>query len=343
MPGSAPRYTISLEDVRDPRRLLDVLQRLIAHDYDLLGQLGPPATQPGAITAAAPPPSDDLSGRVVSLEQLIAALLVGGTDSPVPAQRAAIPTVTALPPVASSAEGDTVMLGTSYYTFSSGVWVTSTGPSNMVTTDTAQNIVATKTFTVDQVFSGKITIASEIDVGTTKSLLKSGTDLALYPPASGGTLSMRDFADTQNNLRISDVGAMTLLGKLASYSGLATVGMGVPPVLGQLSLTGQTAALGSQTVYTTAAAGLYLLIFQLAITTAGTGGTISVDVYTTDRVGALTENTVGGNAATASNGRTRFAYPVRANSGTVIGVGTTFNGVTGTPAYALDAAVIRLV
>lgn len=165
------------------------------------------------------------------------------------------------------------------------------GPGNMVTTNTAQNITAQKTFTVNQIFNAKI----------------------------------------------------------STYDSIATAGEGVAFVVGALSLTGQTSAIGATNVATSVAAGLYMLIIELEVTTAGTGGKIELNVTSTDRVGAFTQSNimsitgVTGGADVTVNGRTRVIYPTYAAASSNIQVSTTFTGVTGSPAYAIDACVIRMV
>lgn len=117
-PAAGPRLTVSIDDVRDPERLLAVLQRLHRQDYDLLDLIDS-AAQRAAATPSTTSSLADLPSRVVSLEQLLTSLSVGGASSAITSQQAAIPKLDALPPVATASEGDAVWFNGTLYRFDS--------------------------------------------------------------------------------------------------------------------------------------------------------------------------------------------------------------------------------
>lgn len=126
---------------------------------------------------------------------------------------------------------------------------------------------------------------------------------------------------------------------------------GVPAIAAIYTNTGLTAALGSTAAFTLPAAdGWYEVSVYLAMTTAGSAGTISQLLQWTDAdsntataataIGQTTATTLGWSAASGTNS---FKSAVmKAKASTAINISTTFSGVTGSPVYNLYVVVKRL-
>lgn len=158
------RYKPTLADMRDPERLLRVLERVLDHQYDLLERL---ETRKEHDKGSDPASSE--ASRLAAIEEAIESLSIGGPESALPTQRAAVPEVDALPPVTTATDGEIVLLSTDGLTyrfdaesFSWKEWQVS-APSNMMTTDTAQNVTATKTFDADQIFTEDVLLDGGAD------------------------------------------------------------------------------------------------------------------------------------------------------------------------------------
>ena len=117
-------------------------------------------------------------------------------------------------------------------------------------------------------------------------------------------------------------------------SGLpSTFPVSTPAVIENFSLSGQTSAIATTTLLSPALVGLYLVTVVLEVTTVGTAGTISANVTFTDDVGNPTIAVVT-SATVTSTSRTQATYAfINTSQANPIQYSTTFNSVTGTPAY----------
>lgn len=122
---------------------------------------------------------------------------------------------------------------------------------------------------------------------------------------------------------------------------IPNVNTGLPLVVTQKNLAGQTAALTSQPLFTTFVAGMYRISYYLVVTTAGTGGTIQPSVVWNDGTGNQTAFGTGANANTVGSYSlgTVDAYVA---SGQNVQYQAGFNTVTGSPAYRLVVTAERL-
>ena len=126
--------------------------------------------------------------------------------------------------------------------------------------------------------------------------------------------------------------------------GLVIVGNDPPAVaagaLGKVDLTGQTAAITSTNLSNGAAAGVYLVSYTIADTTADvTAGTIQFQVNYTDVVGATTQT--GAALVLTATGRDRGSFVVQLASGE-ISYQTNLTGIIGTAQYAVYVRVVAL-
>lgn len=115
----------------------------------------------------------------------------------------------------------------------------------------------------------------------------------------------------------------------------------LPCMLAQNVKLAQTAAVGGTTVYTTPASGWYQICGEVFITTVGTAGTISSGWSSTisPSGGSEGHTLVGAITATAVGGASSCTGDIFAGSGSVLSYSSTFTGVTGTPAYTMEASV----
>jgi hypothetical protein len=137
---------VSDKDVKDPRLLRDYINVLREQNYQLLEKMG-------ALEQASRTWGQGGGGLTAQERQLLRSLSIGSTENPVAAQRPVVPTVDSLPPVNSATPGEMVKLSSDgiVYIFDGPThsWqdIGAAVPSNMMTTDTVQNITGVKTMT----------------------------------------------------------------------------------------------------------------------------------------------------------------------------------------------------
>lgn len=117
-------------------------------------------------------------------------------------------------------------------------------------------------------------------------------------------------------------------------------GLGQATIVGTVSLTGQTGAIGATTIYTPVAAGQYRVSVYHLVTTAGTG-TLTTTIGFTDDEGAKTvvpASNIDLSADTSSAQGTAFIRSTAA----AITYTVTIAGIAGAPKYSLWIVVERL-
>lgn len=143
-----PRVTVTDKDVQDPATLRRLVDGLYEKIYGLLGQI---QTMESDLRSN----RGQVGGLAPSQLRVLKSVVIGSTESS-PAIRALIPTVSSLPPVINSTDGEIVYLSTdsSLYRFDSSTrsWVAVTALSGYVTIDTAEDITGSKTFKAQQIF-----------------------------------------------------------------------------------------------------------------------------------------------------------------------------------------------
>ncbi len=133
-----------------------------------------------------------------------------------------------------------------------------------------------------------------------------------------------------------------IIGKLALYNGIGTVSGGIPALYGQANLTGQTASIGTTTLYTVPTAGVYRVSVYHLCTTAGTAGTLTTTTGWNDGSASHTISPAANiSLASVGNFAQGTAY-LRVAAGQNITYSTTVSGVGGSPQYSLFIRVEAL-
>lgn len=137
-------------------------------------------------------------------------------------------------------------------------------------------------------------------------------------------------------------GDVRFIGKLALYNGLGTVSGGVPAEYAQANLTGQTAGIGSTTLFTAPSAGVFRVSVYHLCTTAGTSGTLATTIGWNDGSAAHTISPAANVALAAVGNFAQGTAYLRVAAGQAITYSTTLTGVGGTPQYSLFIRVEAL-
>lgn len=118
-------------------------------------------------------------------------------------------------------------------------------------------------------------------------------------------------------------------------------GLGQATIAATVSLTGQTGNIGTTTIYTPPAAGLYRVSVYQICTTAGSAGILNSVIGWTDNVGAKTLSPAADVTLTSTaNGATGTGF-IRATAAAIT-YATTITGGAGSPQYALYICVEKL-
>lgn len=151
-----------------------------------------------------------------------------------------------------------------------------------------------------------------------------------------GTYSPR-FAGLGLNATAPAGGNLAIGGIISSYNGNPTVNGGVAYQLGAVNLTGQTGAIGSTTIFTPAASGLYRATYYVVVTGTGTSVNLVLNILSTDDAAARTQ--AASTVSCAATNFTQGVFTVRAFSTNPIQYNTT---IAGTCTYSLFVALERL-
>lgn len=246
------------------------------------------------------------------------------------------------------------------------LWIGGTGPANaQLSTDGSGNVsLDGASLVVSKTFGGvtnSLSIApgnpfaapliADNGVGSTLSLGPLGITAEFPGTSLKTTISQTvvkiedaahyaqmapDFLDIDNSVWVAG-------GKLAKYDGVATDGMGVPPIYANVVLAAQTASVAAANLRVggvVAPAGLYRVSVYILTTVAGSAGTVTINILFNDGIAARTDSFVISLAALAYGG-TSF---VIGNDGVHdVQYSTTVAGATGSPQYAFRVVVERLV
>ena len=162
----------------------------------------------------------------------------------------------------------------------------------------------------------------------------SGINGTLFNLADAGVASLVAF-DLNGNLGLA--GTLQLGTPLAvAYGGTGAASFaaaGLPQIVANVDLTGQTTAISGTTIYTTPAAGFYRASGMLILTATGTGGTITGVMVATLAGSSTTIPMTAGMPAAGSPNYGQGSIVFYADSGTPIKYGVQFSGVTGSPTY----------
>lgn len=175
----------------------------------------------------------------------------------------------------------------------------------------------------------------------------TGTATRVPLVARGGTAQSGSLQEWQNSSSTSLL-KVTSTGSVANGAGpsgsVVVVGntTAASGVLGYVSLTGQTAAIGSTNLAVSPTAGFYAVeVYVMCTTLSGSGSpTLDVTVAWTDAVGATTATAITGFSLSAT-GRQGGRLPMLVASGN-ISYTTTINAAAGSPQYAISIRVVGL-
>lgn len=131
-------------------------------------------------------------------------------------------------------------------------------------------------------------------------------------------------------------------GKLTFFNGAGTVSGGVPTERALADLTGQTASIGTTTLFTAPSAGPFRVSVYHLCTTAGTAGTLATTIGWNDGSVAHTIAPAANVALTAVGNFAQGTAYLRVAAGQAITYSTTLTGVSGTPQYSLFIRVEAL-
>lgn len=172
---------------------------------------------------------------------------------------------------------------------------------------------------------------------------ENGTGEALFSGATSPT-----FVGT------TAMASATLSGTVTNYSGIATVNNGIPFSAAKTNLTGQTAAIGYTTIYTTPAAdGFYLICWTASVTTAATSSSKlgPITIRTTNAADNVVKTWPSGNTNNINQTSTNAtgtgiisgvctAY-CKASTNIQYAIGYTSSGAT-PMAFSADITVLKL-
>jgi len=135
---------------------------------------------------------------------------------------------------------------------------------------------------------------------------------------------------------------VVIAGTINRYNGSALLGNGVPSLVASVDLINQSAAISSTPMWTNGAAkGRYLMMVYAETTTAGSGGTITIENPFMNGNGS--SHSAGNNVLGITSGSTVSSpvyFWVAATS--VINYATVFNSVTGSPIYTVHWDLFQL-
>lgn len=165
--------------------------------------------------------------------------------------------------------------------------------------------------------------------------------------ASGNTTldwSNRQLKDTNGILQLTwNSAGISINQVINNYNGNSTTANGVASIVGNIDLSAQAATISDTTIFTPLAAGMYRASVYVEVTTAGTAGTLAVQIKYSDDNGAQAVDPLP--VATLSLAATGFSQGIiviRSGSATAIKYNTTATGILGSPRYALKIVLERL-
>ena len=128
----------------------------------------------------------------------------------------------------------------------------------------------------------------------------------------------------------------------ATTPNLANLSPDLPKQHGVLNLTGQTAAITGANLYLPYETGLFRVSYFLTMVAAGTAGTVALSINFNDGFTGKSLSSISVNTTGATPYFTGGEMVLRAVAGVPINYSVTFTGVTGTPSYAVFAAIERV-
>ncbi len=116
----------------------------------------------------------------------------------------------------------------------------------------------------------------------------------------------------------------------------------VAGVIATTNATNQGAAIAATTLFTPTSADFYMACGYLGILTAGTSGTITLNVIYQSEAGAKTTGIVSGLSITASPNANGNCIGIFAVGGTAVQYNTVLSGTAGALQYSVSVKMIKL-
>jgi parallel beta-helix repeat protein len=191
---------------------------------------------------------------------------------------------------------------------------------------------------------------------TTSNFVGSGSLVKATAPAvtglttdtivASGQVSAGTFSEAAGKFTLNSSGVPT------TVSNIATAGsIGTSPIVANVTLTAQNAAIAAATIYTPAADGFYRACGHLVIDTAGGAGTISPQMVFSGTAGGAVGRNMGNDVTVTSqnldnlvsNGMSGNCISFKSKASQPIQYRTVFNTVTvGSLSYSFDVTLERL-
>jgi hypothetical protein len=134
---------------------------------------------------------------------------------------------------------------------------------------------------------------------------------------------------------------LDLFGKIEQYNAIITEGMGVPPIVDSVVLTGQNTAIGSTLLTGTETPGIYRINTYLNVTTLGSPAITITGTYDfTDDAGTTAHGAISATTVAKTRSRATGIYQSAGTAG--IYYRTTLSGAIGAAVYSLYIVVEKL-
>jgi hypothetical protein len=220
------------------------------------------------------------------------------------------------------------------------IGITGTWPDNTIALN---NSISLGSITLTPQTDGNFLIgtASDAGPGTGSFIIATQSGNVHWPIrlTKAGTLqwAMTDAGDFV--MQNPSVFSITNAGKITEYNGVATVGAGVPSIVAQKNLTGQTASIASTTIYTTPGSGQYKVSIHAYLNSPTGTSTLDASVTHTENGTAFTSINLPTQTATVGKSVGDAVGDPYCDSGTAITYATTFTSGGAGDSYDLRIRV----
>jgi hypothetical protein len=192
------------------------------------------------------------------------------------------------------------------------------------------------------IFGGSVTaVCIELDYTVQANLPSGNCFIGLDPSGTGSNIQFGQAGTPNSGARPNRILALSEINN-AVQPNQPNLIADLPTLQTKLSLTGQTAAIGTTGLFTPYVSGIYRVSYYMTMTAGGTAGTLQLfvnynDGFTlkSDASGSINAN---GSAPLSTNG----VFVMQAAAGVQLSFNVNFTGVTGAPVYALYLVAERI-